>query len=586
MTIHIKDEEVSRFVGYIGEHNATELIFDIPDRISGCDYYRVAFELEDGRVMRTGEMIEGDTRVKLWQELTLGRVLLATLEGYINNEYIGKGPQATLRFEKAAGGVETEADTDPHGLALEVALNSAARHEHDNKVSVLDRFSRGAEGELLFEGFPVSGQNIPTYESVDDLPILDAPSLAYVGKVETDLTLEVGTTYDRVVLDPRPPELSGSFQVEGTGFLYEATLDGEDSIIGIEIGDEKYIYSWQANMLLDELNEEVVYIPEGWSMWADDFEGGEILVEIPFSYVPKLENQEILSITGDVNIKRYLYGANIIEEFDLYLFNGKKWVKVSGNGGGGGGLPQIYDSYLELPDPTTTPVGTLAYVRKAMDTRFDNNMIIQRDVLVANYFEFKAYSGAENYFYAKTHYNVDHISWVTAELSRRVKERIMFDVTLDDGNEYYVEITHQLEGTYPYIPPNLIFIVNNYTGMLEYVYSFGVPFLDFQKVIEQQGLIVSENSSVPDYIYGWYSATGDFTNFPEIEFILSPAEEPPKFKGAEISYETYDIDKFNATRMVEGLFRYFFSSTPSVPDTVVLNGFVNNGEMWVLNKNL
>ena len=145
MTIYINESCGSYFAGYIGEHLATTLIFSIPDRIADCDYYRVAFGIND-TVIRTEELTpsEGESavRVLLWQELTLSKTLAATLEGYAGDRYIGKSSQAALRFERAVGGDETEADTDPHGMQLEVAENTKARHTHDNKESVLDGLSR------------------------------------------------------------------------------------------------------------------------------------------------------------------------------------------------------------------------------------------------------------------------------------------------------------------------------------------------------------------------------------------------------------------------------------------------------------
>lgn len=144
-----------RMCGYIGEHNATELLIIPPAELTGDEVksYTAAFEtggkIYHSRSFEPGEII----KIPLWQQLTAERLLCVQLEARgADGELIAKAPAVHgLTLLPSPQGAAAEADTDSADLASEVAANTAARHKHSNKA-VLDNLAEDDKGRLTYDG--------------------------------------------------------------------------------------------------------------------------------------------------------------------------------------------------------------------------------------------------------------------------------------------------------------------------------------------------------------------------------------------------------------------------------------------------
>ena len=141
--------------GYLGEHNATEIVIVKPVDLSG-DMYSVAF-MTNGEVVHS-RYFSGDEeiRVALWQQLTQDNDLFVQLEAYDGNgDYLGKSSTVKLLLSNSVHGIDVIADTDNPDVYSEVAQNSWFRETLEDNVETLDKLSTSALGDLLFDGKPV-----------------------------------------------------------------------------------------------------------------------------------------------------------------------------------------------------------------------------------------------------------------------------------------------------------------------------------------------------------------------------------------------------------------------------------------------
>lgn len=115
-----------KFGGYIGEHNATELVIipsadmsNNPEITNYCVLFSSSGNLFRSKVFNSNEEI----RVRLWQQLTTHKTLNVQLEGYDkNNTLIVKSPLITsLYFLESSGGTEIPVDTDSDSLSAQVS---------------------------------------------------------------------------------------------------------------------------------------------------------------------------------------------------------------------------------------------------------------------------------------------------------------------------------------------------------------------------------------------------------------------------------------------------------------------------------
>ena len=157
ITIDFNTQTYPLFGGYVGEHNATEIVAIKPVDMSGANY-SFAF-------MTNGEVIHSEyfsaneeIKVKLWQQLTMDNDLYVQLEAYDESgNYIGKSSTVKLMLSNSVHGVDVVADADNPDVYSEIAQNSALRETLEDNVDTLDKLTTSKDGELLFDGAPIQG---------------------------------------------------------------------------------------------------------------------------------------------------------------------------------------------------------------------------------------------------------------------------------------------------------------------------------------------------------------------------------------------------------------------------------------------
>lgn len=140
-------------VGYRAENNFTELSLPVPAELEGADSYRVYFESTVGEYLQTELLtpVDGYVAVKITSDVVPepGN-MAAQLVAFADGEIVGYAPMIT---GSAKVSIPDGTERLLHSLAAEIALNTAARHGHDNK-SVLDLIS-AVDGKLRYNGSDV-----------------------------------------------------------------------------------------------------------------------------------------------------------------------------------------------------------------------------------------------------------------------------------------------------------------------------------------------------------------------------------------------------------------------------------------------
>ncbi|MCL2508856.1 MAG: hypothetical protein FWF05_06740 [Oscillospiraceae bacterium] len=135
-------------LGRIGEHNAAQVILELPqEMLNGIDYHLISFETGYGCVV--SDMITGDStkpaylqggkiHCTLWQELTVSPILLMTAEAYAVLDdkpvMIAKSPLIDgLYFELSVNdSFSAQPNTEAFGLAPALMSLQASEHVHAN----------------------------------------------------------------------------------------------------------------------------------------------------------------------------------------------------------------------------------------------------------------------------------------------------------------------------------------------------------------------------------------------------------------------------------------------------------------------
>ena len=157
ITVDFTSQTYPLFAGYLGEHNATELIAVKPVDMSGA-MYSLAF-MTNGEVIHSKYFsADEDIKVTLWQQLTQDNTLYVQLEAYDSNrEYLGKSTMAKLILSNSVHGMDIIADSDNPDVYSEIAQNSAFREKLEDNADTLDKLTTSDTGKLLFDGRPVDG---------------------------------------------------------------------------------------------------------------------------------------------------------------------------------------------------------------------------------------------------------------------------------------------------------------------------------------------------------------------------------------------------------------------------------------------
>lgn len=157
-------------VGYRAENNFTLLALPIPAELEGADSYRVYFESTVGEYLQTELLTptDGYVTVKITSDIVPepGN-MAAQLVAFADGEIIGYAPMIT---GTAKVSIPDGTERLSHSLAAEIALNTAARHSHDNK-SVLDKFAESKDGKPTYDGKALGGGGAGGYAIGDGLKV-------------------------------------------------------------------------------------------------------------------------------------------------------------------------------------------------------------------------------------------------------------------------------------------------------------------------------------------------------------------------------------------------------------------------------
>lgn len=143
-------------VGYRAENNFTELSLPVPVELEGADSYRVYFESTVGEYLQTELLTPADgyVTVKITSDIVPepGN-MAAQLVAFLAGEIVGYAPMIT---GTAKVSIPDGTERLSHSLAAEIALNTAARHTHENKA-VIDLLTADDTGTLLYDGKVIGG---------------------------------------------------------------------------------------------------------------------------------------------------------------------------------------------------------------------------------------------------------------------------------------------------------------------------------------------------------------------------------------------------------------------------------------------
>ena len=157
-------------VGYRAENNFTELSLPVPAELEGADSYRVYFESTVGEYLQTELLTptDGYVTVKITSDIVPepGN-MAAQLVAFADGEIVGYAPTIT---GSAKVSIPDGTERLSHSLAAEIALNTAARHSHANKL-VLDKFAETADGKPTYDGKALGGGGAGGYAIGDGLKV-------------------------------------------------------------------------------------------------------------------------------------------------------------------------------------------------------------------------------------------------------------------------------------------------------------------------------------------------------------------------------------------------------------------------------
>lgn len=132
------------------------LALPVPAELKDADSYRVYFESTVGEHLQTELLtpVDGYVTVKITSDVVPepGN-MAAQLVAFADGEIVGYAPVIT---GTAKASIPDGTERLGHSLAAEIALNTAARHSHDNKA-VLDKFAESKDGKPTYNGQALGG---------------------------------------------------------------------------------------------------------------------------------------------------------------------------------------------------------------------------------------------------------------------------------------------------------------------------------------------------------------------------------------------------------------------------------------------
>lgn len=157
-------------VGYRAENNFTLLALPIPAELEGADSYRVYFESTVGEYLQTELLTptNGYVTVKITSDIVPepGNIAAQLVAFFADGEIVGYAPMIT---GSAKVSIPDGTERLSHSLAAEIALNTAARHTHENK-GTLDKLS-DSNDILTYDGKALGGGGAGGYAIGDGLKV-------------------------------------------------------------------------------------------------------------------------------------------------------------------------------------------------------------------------------------------------------------------------------------------------------------------------------------------------------------------------------------------------------------------------------
>lgn len=219
-------------VGYRAENNFTELSLPVPAELEGADSYRVYFESTVGEHLQTELLtpVDGYVTVKITSDVVPepGN-MAAQLVAFGAGEIVGYAPVIT---GSAKVSIPDGTERLSHSLAAEIALNTAARHSHDNKA-VLDKFAE-TDGKPTYDGKALDGGGASTAEDVS-YTNTQLPNAANVKTALDELVPKSHTHANKDTLD-KLSDSSGKLQYDGSdvGLKGDKGADGKTPVKGTD----------------------------------------------------------------------------------------------------------------------------------------------------------------------------------------------------------------------------------------------------------------------------------------------------------------------------------------------------------------
>lgn len=218
-------------VGYRAENNFTELSLPVPAELEGADSYRVYFESTVGEYLQTGLLtpVDGYVAVKITSDVVPepGN-MAAQLVAFGAGEIVGYAPMIT---GSAKVSIPDGTERLSPSLAAEIALNTAARHSHENKA-VLDKFAE-TDGKPTYDGQAIGTGGASTAEDVSYTNAA-LPNISTVGGALDKLVPNSHTHANKDTLD-KLSDSNGKLQYNGSdvGLKGDKGADGKDGANGI-----------------------------------------------------------------------------------------------------------------------------------------------------------------------------------------------------------------------------------------------------------------------------------------------------------------------------------------------------------------
>lgn len=246
-------------VGYRAENNFTELSLPIPAELENADSYRVYFESTVGEYLQTGLLtpVDGYVAVKITSDVVPepGN-MAAQLVAFAEGEIVGYAPMIT---GSAKVSIPDGTERLSHSLAAEIALNTAARHSHDNKP-VLDKFAEAKDGKPTYDGEVLGGGGASTAEDVSytntQLPNVKNVKTALDELVPNSHSHENKDTLDKLSVSNGKLQYNGS-DVGLKGDKGDTGADGADGKTPVKGTDY-----WTATDKAEIVNDTLAALPK------------------------------------------------------------------------------------------------------------------------------------------------------------------------------------------------------------------------------------------------------------------------------------------------------------------------------------